>query len=63
MKDAYFKAAKAYEDMMIKPKNISRDDWIKQEVAKATQTEAQPSSAAQAVPSDINALLKKYGGK
>jgi hypothetical protein len=48
MKDAYFKAAKAYEDMMIKPKNISRDDWIKQEVAKATQTEDQPSVTAPA---------------
>lgn len=59
-------AAKAYEELLVKPKDITREQWIQndfQRRMKLLDMDGGATTAAGAVPADVSALLKKYGSK
>jgi len=58
-KDTYLKVAKAYDDMMIKPKDMSRDEYIRREVDKAMGNASIGGESGAAVPQQAIDRLKQ----
>lgn len=56
-KDTYLKVAKAYDEMLVKPKDISRDEYIRREVDRAMGMS--PIGGAQSIPQNAIDDLKK----
>lgn len=56
-KDTYLKVAKLYDEMLVKPDGIGRDEYIRREVDRAMGTS--PIGGAQSIPQSAIDYLKK----
>lgn len=56
-KDTYLKVAKAYDEMLVKPEGISRDEYIRREVDRAMGVT--PIGGSSAIPQQAIDYLKK----
>lgn len=58
-KDTYLKVAKAYDEMLVKPKDISRDEYIRRELERAMGTTPIGGASSAAIPQSAIDYLKK----
>lgn len=58
-KDTYLKVAKAYDEMLVKPKDIGRDEYIRREVERAMGMSPIGGASSSAIPQSAIDYLKK----
>ena len=58
-KDTYLKVARAYDDLMVKPEGISRDEYIRREVDRAMGATPIGGTSGAAIPQQAIDRLKQ----